>query len=137
MEAALASLRSDVSASESLERLVRGKPATEPKQARGRQPPVAPERSVECLLGACLAACRETRKRVRTESDPPEDLSDAALSQYARFTRQIRLKPFNEWRSVLQRLREFELASSQRGRILVSLETSDTKIWPEPTVHVH
>lgn len=114
MEAALKSLQTDVATCKCLEDSLSGKPASDsrPRKVRlvGRPkdaspaPVVCEPRSVPDILESVIAACRTARKRAREEAGEGDDLSDAALSQYARFTKEIALKPYEPFLHYVPRL---------------------------------
>lgn len=109
MEAALRALQKDVLTCKVLENSLRGKPLAADKKARAsrtthKDPELGAIRDVDEILESCLAACRETRKRHRDEAEPPDDASDAAISQYVRFTDEIKLDVYQEFLHYVPRL---------------------------------
>ena len=74
---------------------------------RGRVAPTAPAdgvADVEQVLDAALDGAVTSRARARAAAPPDDDLSDAALSQYARFTHQIALAPYAPFLHYVPRL---------------------------------
>ena len=111
MEEALAALQADVATCQSLENSLRGKPLgtqvkARPGKAKAKEQRDAGSnsRSIDDVLSACIRACKESRKRHREESVPPEDTSDAGLSQYTRFTDQIALDVYKQFLHYVPRL---------------------------------
>lgn len=111
MDAALAALEVDVVTCQTLENTLRGKkPAPEPaprtkagrKEGDARLQPRA--RSVHAVLDTCLQACQDSRKRHLEEVGDGPDLSDAGLSQYARFTDGIALQVYQQFLHFVPRL---------------------------------
>jgi hypothetical protein len=117
MEEALAALRADVATCQALEDGLRGKPPGPQSKARpakakakeqcikvGKPDSAADMRNVNHMLAACVQTCQDSRKRHREESGPPDDTSDAALSQYTRFTDQIALEDYKQFLHYVPRL---------------------------------
>ena len=110
----------DMSSCQVIENLLRGKaiPKTAPQRRmprgrggkdrkRGRSKVVAEEpleREVSTIIAECVAACKKARKERKEEEGEGEDLSDAALSQYARFTDSSNLVPFAKFLHYVPRL---------------------------------
>ena len=114
MEAALRSLEVDVATCKYLEDSLSGKSKSDSRARKARligRPKdnslthIACEpRSVPDILKHVITACRTARKRSREEAGEGDDLSDAALSQYARFTKEIALKPYEPFLHYVPRL---------------------------------
>lgn len=111
MEEALTALQTDIATCQALENGLRGTPLGSQAKARsGKAKTKEPRevasatRSVEGVLDACIQACKTGRKRHREESDPPDDMSDAGLSQYTRFTDQIALGVYKQFLHYVPRL---------------------------------
>jgi len=114
MEEALKSLKTDVVTCKYLEDSLRGKSTTDSKPrktrtaGRSRDAPLiqysCEPRTVSSILDDVITSCRTIRKRSREETGEGDDLSDAALSQYARFTKEIALKPYQQFLHYVPRL---------------------------------
>lgn len=111
MDAALQALRTDIATCETLENALKGKPPQpEGKTRSGAKKDAAANasapkrRDIEEVLSKCIDACKESRKRHREESEPPEPMDDKSLSQYARFTREFALEPYQQFLHYVPRL---------------------------------
>lgn len=109
MEEAFRALQTDVATCQSFENTLRGKSAAVESRSRptksGRSvaaPP--PPRTVEAVLAGCMEACKASRKRHIEEAGPGDDVSDAGLSQYARFTDGLALKDYEQFLHYVPRL---------------------------------
>ena len=94
MEDLLRNVAVDLATCESIERNLRGKAAAAKISLRSGD---TPTRDVKQVVQACVQACRESRKRYHEENGPGPDLSDAALSQYARFTDHNALRVYRQF----------------------------------------
>jgi hypothetical protein len=130
MEAALEALREDVATCSALEQELRGK-AAEPKPRAGKaraQPQAgAKARALEDVLGTCVLACKESRKRAREEQQPAQDLSDEALSQYTRFTKHTALKPYEPFLHYVPRLVNVRRPPASYTHALPGVPRSDSR----------
>lgn len=113
MEEALKALQTDVATCHALENRLKGKPACgNGSKANARLSKTTKKdaseftniRSVEDVLTSCITACKESRKRHLDESGPNDDLSDASLSQYTRFTDEIALDVYKQFLHYVPRL---------------------------------
>ena len=106
MEAALDRLHATLATTEAIDEVMRGgTTATSVKEPLPRRKPQHAEpRCFGELVHEAVEACRASRKRQRAEAGPPTDLSDAALSQYSRFTREMPLAPFESFLHFVPRL---------------------------------
>lgn len=111
MEEALAALQADLATCQTIENSLRGKPLGGPAKARQIKAKAKEPRDVGCagrgveeVLVACIEACKQSRKRHREESGPPDDTSDAGLSQYTRFTDRIALDVYKQFLHYAPRL---------------------------------
>ena len=111
MDAALQALRTDIATCETLENALKGKPPQpEGKTRSGAKKDAAANasapkrRDIEEVLSKCIDACKESRKRHREESEPPEPMDDKSLSQYSRFTREFALEPYKQFLHYVPRL---------------------------------
>jgi hypothetical protein len=145
MDAALQVLRDDLNACQALETALRGRPAelvrSRSKGVRKPAPaPVQPGLSaaeVQTRAESCLEACKESRKRHREKADPPNDLSDEALSQYTRFTDGTALDVYKQFLHYVPRLVNVVTASTTpRPRTLLALSTHTPTHTPTHT-HAH
>lgn len=108
MDAALEELQASVATCQALENTLRGKPSTSGRP-RGRAPASkessgASPQAVEDVLTACIEACKDSRKRFRAEVGPPDNTTDAGLSQYTRFTDKIALASYQQFLHYVPRL---------------------------------
>jgi TATA-box binding protein (TBP) (component of TFIID and TFIIIB) len=88
MQEAFDQLKRDLATCASLEEGLRGK--------RNRKVAEEAQAGVAELVRAVVQRTRQVRARVRDDI-PEDDLSDAGLSQYARFTSEIALAPFEKY----------------------------------------
>ena len=130
MDEALRSLRVDIASAEALENGLKGKGSflktgnqklcggketkegkdgkagkskTGGKVACTRGQETGP-RDVGTILEECIDACKATRKRIRENAGPAEDLSDHRLSQLTRFTEGMALDPYKQFLHYVPRL---------------------------------
>lgn len=106
MEVALDRLHATLATTEAIDEAMRGgTTATSVNEPLPRRKPHhAQPRCFGELVHEAVEACRASRKRQRAEAGPPTDLSDAALSQFSRFTREMALKPFQSFLHFVPRL---------------------------------
>lgn len=82
MDSLLKNVIVDVATCDTIERNLRGR--TGPSKTALRKDVTV--REVREVAEKCVEACRASRKRYHEENGPKPDTSDAALSQYAKFT---------------------------------------------------
>ena len=122
MDEALAALKTDLATCQFLDNRLRGKSTTprsktrkvnaktkEPCKVRSvgnadAESVSADIRAVNDVLGTCVKACQDSRKRDREESGQPDDTSDFALSQYTRFTDKMALEDYKHFLHYVPRL---------------------------------
>lgn len=109
MEEAFKALQTDVATCQHFENTLRGKPAAAESHSRstkssGHTAAPPPPRTVEAVLEDCMEACKASRKRHIEEAGPGDDVSDAGLSQYARFTDGLALKDYEQFLHYVPRL---------------------------------
>jgi hypothetical protein len=92
MDALLRSVALDAATCDGIERNLRGRSGSKPGPRRD-----APVRDLREVVQGCVQACRESRKRHHEENGPGPDTSDAALSQYARFTDHNALRVYRKF----------------------------------------
>ena len=100
---AFAALRRDVHTTLAYEASLRGRPEYA-ADARDAAPAAQVNSDAKRGLDAALDAALGARKRARAEAPAADDLSDAALSQYARFTKEIALAPYTPFLHYVPRL---------------------------------
>lgn len=81
MDVLLHNVALDLATCDGIERNLRGRSGSKAGPRRD-----APTRDLREVVQECVQACRKSRKRHHEENGPEPDLSDAALSQYTRFT---------------------------------------------------
>ena len=81
MDVLLHNVALDLATCDGIERNLRGRSGSKAGPRRD-----APTRDLRDVVQECVQACRKSRKRHHEENGPGPDLSDAALSQYTRFT---------------------------------------------------
>lgn len=81
MDVLLHNVALDLATCDGIERNLRGRSGSKAGPRRD-----APTRDLREVVQECVQACRKSRKRHHEENGPGPDLSDAALSQYTRFT---------------------------------------------------
>lgn len=124
MDEALAALKTDLATCQFLDNRLRGKSTTPRSKtrkvnAKTKEPckvgsvgnadaeSVSADKNVRAVndvLGTCVKACQDSRKRDREESGLPDDTSDFALSQYTRFTDKMALEDYKHFLHYVPRL---------------------------------
>tara|TARA_B100000519_G_scaffold117977_1_gene101772 strand:- start:131 stop:694 length:564 start_codon:yes stop_codon:yes gene_type:complete len=134
---ALGALHASIATTLAFEQELRGGGGDGRRPAKGAAaaaPPVPGAQSVAHALEASLEACVASRKRAREAAPADDDLSDEALSQYTRFTKQIALAPYTPFLHYVPRLvnvvhralASVALARAARPRRAALI---DTRVW--------